>query len=101
MEQRGSFGGESAGGRGCMVFGSTPPQLLSLLTRSCPPQPLAEEGLLGMCYLDVAADAEGLLLRGEEGVRHLLRGGLDLLLYLLLGDNLRITHTRESNHACD
>lgn len=41
-----------------------------------------------MCYLDVAADAEGLFPRGEEGVRHLLRGGLDLLLHLLLCDTL-------------
>lgn len=47
-----------------------------------------------MCYLDVAADAEGLPLGGEEGVRHLLRGGLDGLLDLLLGDTL---HTGREN----
>lgn len=41
-----------------------------------------------MCYLDVATDAEALPLGGEEGVGHLLRGGLDLLLHLLPGDTL-------------
>jgi len=44
-----------------------------------------------MCYLDVAADAEGLPLGWEEGVCHLLRGGLDGLLDLLLGDTLQRT----------
>lgn len=54
-----------------------------------------------MCYLDVPADAERLLLRGEERVRHLLRGGLDLLLNLLLGDTLYATtreHTGYTRH---
>lgn len=41
-----------------------------------------------MCYLDVATDTEALPLGGEEGVSHLFRGGLDLLLNLLLGDTL-------------
>lgn len=41
-----------------------------------------------MCYLDVATDAEALPLGREERVSHLLRGGLDLLLDLLLGDTL-------------
>lgn len=41
-----------------------------------------------MCYLDVPADAEVLLASGEERVRHLLSGGLDLLLHAFLRDNL-------------
>ena len=41
-----------------------------------------------MCYLDVAANAEALPLGGEEGVQHLLRCGLHLLLHLLLGETL-------------
>lgn len=53
---------------------------------------------LELGYLDVAADAERLLLGREEGVGHLLRGGLDLLLYLLLGDTLQYEHGR-TTHA--
>lgn len=55
---------------------------------SAPPFPAKR--LLGMCYLDVATDAEALPLGGEEGVGHLLRGGLDLFLDLLPGDTLQI-----------
>lgn len=63
--------------------------------RECfaPLPPLRQNRLLGMCYLDVATDAEALPLGGEERVGHLLRGGLDLLLDLLLGDTLIIIIT--------
>lgn len=63
----------------------------------CPTLSGQKNAPLGMCYLDVAADPERLLLRREERVGHLLRGGLNLLLYLLLGDTLLIAtgaHTK-------
>lgn len=84
--------GGVGGGQGCSFWAGGLPVLPSVNPPPSPslPNPLGGEkkAQLGMCYLDVAADAEGLPLGGEEGVRHLLRGGLNGLLDLLLGDTL-------------
>ena len=52
-------------------------------------RPLGNNASLGMCYLDVAADAERLPAGGEERVQHLLGCGLHRLLRLLPLDTLR------------